>query len=459
MNTYPLKTRRFPALFTSLSRSTLLARATQLTVCLSMALVASNAAAQSKAVMLDGRVLTQKIPLSHFATEGPIWNLDLKNQGIVVTGRTVTIPRTVNGLALRLSGSSITGKDGTAALGIGAADFHRLLDRQAITTDRDFRPEGPNLGPRRIGATRSIFSTTEAQHLSPIPGVIRDLQAQAAIEENYFSIVKACHAKHASVLPADFLERAGIRGSNSDDWAYPGNAGGTLKSAGTIYTDTKGKEYLVPDEEVVIELSENVAGGIVRSRARGNATTPDSFVIGDMLLVFNQDPRFGADIIGAGGAILSRDTFFEQIGAGVNAPLVIGHMVGEHVMFVHEIDTTFLDPNGPLYITADRFQVRQASQEVRWIGAINKPQEFDQLFAVLIVRPATRTVKEIRQSFPITITPDPLLGGATYVARLRALPGFDTFLPQVTHIQMEARRANGTVVNTSDRYDIAPFRQ
>jgi hypothetical protein len=177
-----------------------------------------------------------------------------------------------------------------------------------------------------------------------------------------------------------------------------------------------------------------------------------------MLMVFNCDPRFGADILGTGGAILSRETFFEQIGAGVNAPLVIGHMVGEHVMFVHEIDTTFVDPNGPLYVTADRIQVREASQEVRWIGATNKPEEFDQLFAVLIVRPANRSVKEVRQSFPITLTPDPL-GGATYVGRLRAIPGFITFLPQVTHLQMEARRANGTVVATSDRIDIAPFRQ
>jgi hypothetical protein len=458
MNTYPFKTRRFPALFTSLSRSTLLARATQLTVCLSVALVASNAAAQSKAVMLDGRVLTQKLPIDPFFTEGPIWNLDLQNQGIVVTGRTVTIPRTVNGLALRLAGSSVNGQDGTAPLGIGATNFNRLLDRQAITTNRDLRPEGPNLGPRRMGATRSIFSTAEAQHLSPIPGVIRDLQAQAAIEENYFSIVKTCHAKHARVLPADFLARAGLIGPDSKGWAYPGCAGGTLKSAGTIYTDTKGKEYLVPDEEAVIELSENVAGGIVRSAARGNATTPDSFVIGDMLVVFNQDPRFGADILGPGGAILTRETFFNQVRAGVSPIVVIGHMVGEHVMFAHEVDTPFLDPNGPLYITADRFLMNLASQEVRWIGAVNKPQDFDQLFAVLIVRSATRNVQEIRQSFPITVTRDPL-GGATYVARLKQLPGFDTFLPQVTHIQMEARRANGTVVNTSDRYDIAPFRQ
>ena len=458
MNTYPLKTRRFPALFTSLSRSTLLARATQLTACLSMALVASNAAAQSKAIMLDGRVLTQKLPIDLFLTEGPIWNVDPKNQGIVVTGRTITIPRTVNGLALRLEGSTVRGADGTSPLAIGAATFNHLLDRPAITTDRDLRPEGPNLGPRRLGATRSLFSTSEAQNPSTIPGVTRDLEAQAAIETNYFSIVQACYAEHNKVLPVNFLARAGLIGPDSNNWAYPGCAGGTLKAAGSVYTDSRGKEYLIPDSGAVVELAENVAGGVVRSAARGNATRPDSFVIGDMLCVFNQDPRFGADILGPGGATLSRKTFFDQVKEGTSPVVVIGHIVGEHVMFVQEVDTPFLDPDGPLYISADRFLVNLASQEIRWIGAVNKPQDFDQLFAVLIVRPATRTVKEIRQSFPITVIPDPL-GGATYVARLKQLPGFATFLPQVTHIQMEARRANGTVVATSDRYDIAPFRQ
>ena len=64
------------------------------------------------AVMLDGRVLTQKVPLSPFATEGPIRNLDLVNQGIVVTGKKVTIPATVNGAPLLISGSSVIGQDG-----------------------------------------------------------------------------------------------------------------------------------------------------------------------------------------------------------------------------------------------------------------------------------------------------------------------------------------------------------
>jgi len=40
-------------------------------------------------------------------------------------------------------------------------------------------------------------------------------------------------------------------------------AGGTLKSAGHVYVDTQGNEYFVPDIEVVIELSENVAAGVI----------------------------------------------------------------------------------------------------------------------------------------------------------------------------------------------------
>jgi hypothetical protein len=70
--------------------------------------------------MLDGRVLTQKIPLSIFATEGPIWNLDLANQGITVTGKKVTIPATVNGEPLLISGSSVLSGDGD---GVGDGDI------------------------------------------------------------------------------------------------------------------------------------------------------------------------------------------------------------------------------------------------------------------------------------------------------------------------------------------------
>ena len=108
--------------------------------------------------------------------------------------------------------------------------------------------------------------------MSDSPDLVRSPLAQQQIEQNYFQMVQACYAVHDDVLPPDFLDRAGIRGADPTNWVYPSMTGGTLKSAGTHYQDEQGNEYLVPggfeDAEAVIELSENVATGVVRSIAR-----------------------------------------------------------------------------------------------------------------------------------------------------------------------------------------------
>ena len=59
--------------------------------------VGALAFAQS-AVLHDGTVLVQKVPLELFATEGPIWDIDVANRRILVTGRYVTIPASLNGV-------------------------------------------------------------------------------------------------------------------------------------------------------------------------------------------------------------------------------------------------------------------------------------------------------------------------------------------------------------------------
>ncbi|MEQ1633512.1 MAG: hypothetical protein ABL997_14135, partial [Planctomycetota bacterium] len=272
-----------------------------------------------------------------------------------------------------------------------------------------------------------------------------------AIEQNYFSIVQQCYQVHAGSLPADFLDRAGIRGTDPAGWTYPATSGGTLKSAGHVYVDAQGNEYYVPDVEVVIELAENVAGGVVRSAARGNNTRPDSFVMGDMLLVFNQDPRFGADVLGLGEALIPRREFFNQVVAGDTIVDVIGHMVGEHVMFVQELLTEFNDPTGGIHITADRFSIRVGKGEARWRGTVNMPQGV-RLVAVLIDTRAGGV--QVRREFNIPMTVDALTGAATYDARLR---GVDlTFL---THIEMQARSTVDGVVEASQLFDIVPFRE
>ena len=442
-------------------------RAHALAACSFLSLVCAAQAQVPQALLADGRVLTQVQPPQIFATEGPIWNLDLANQGIVVTGRKVTIPASIDGAPFFIEGSSVLGNDGTAGTGIGGANFDRLLDGAAIGQDRDFTREGEFLGPRRLGAARSIFSTAEARRATDSTDLVRSPLAQQQIEQNYFEMVQACYAMHANTLPADFLDRAGIRGSDPANWVYPSVTGGTLKSAGTIYEDAQGNEHYVPDTEAVIELAENVATGVIRSARRGNATRPDSFVIGDMLVIFSQDPRFGADVLGLADAHIPRELFFRQVDEGRTACDTIGHMVGEHVMFVQEVLTDLVDQTAPIVITADRIQFRVAGArgEARWRGVIDKPEEIQQLFAVLYSPGVNGT--EVRSEFPVAMILNVDAPGATYNVRLRAVPGVN--LASVTHIQMVARAVIGTdpdtglplidEVGASERIDIAPFRQ
>jgi len=419
-----------------------------------LAALCSIASAQT-AVMLDGRVLTKKVPESLFFTEGPIWNLDLANQGIVVTGKKVTIPATVNGEPLLISGSSVLGQDGEALTGIGAADFDRLVDANAIVRDVDLTAVGENLGPRRLGAARSIFSSLEGRRsAADAPGLLRDNVAQAAIEQNYFQIVQQCYEANADALPADFLARAGLRGQDPASWVYPASSGGTLKSAGHVYVDSEGNEYYVPDVEVVIELSENVAGGIVTSVARGEGTRPDSFVIGDLLLIFNQDPRFGSDVLGLTNAVIPREEFFRQVVEGQTDLVMIGHMVSEHVMFVQEVETTFTDPNAPIHITADRFTFRDANAtEVRWRGAVDKPTGV-RLAAVMIE--TLPSGAQTRRSINIPLAIDPANSTGTYSARVR---GRGTAgMPNLTHIEMQAISTSTREVLSTALFDVRPLR-
>lgn len=411
-----------------------------------------NFATGQIAVMLDGRVLTQKEPLSFFATEGPIWNLDLENQGISVTGKMITIPATLNGEPLLISGSSVAGKDGEAATGIGATDFVRLADTHAIGFDRDPSALSTKLGPQRLGAVRSIFSTLEARRSKVSdPTLLRDALAQTAIEQNYFKIVQQCHASNAAALPADFLDKAGLRGANPASWVYPTTTGGTLKSAGHVYVDEQGNEYFVPDIEVVIELAENVASGVVTSVGRGSRRRPDSFVIGDLLLIFNQDPRFSADVLGLTEAVIPREEFFKQVVAGQTHLDVIGHMVGEHVMFVQEVLTLFTDPAAPINITADKFSIRVAKNEARWKGAVDKPQDVRLIAALINTLPGGA---QTSLEFDIPIAIDALTGEATYDARIQ---GSD--LTNLSHIEMRAINLTTGAIEASALFDITPFRQ
>jgi hypothetical protein len=308
---------------------------------------------------MNGDLLTLKVPESPFATEGPIWDIDTANHAITVTGKTLTFPRFLDGQHLELNGSSAFGQDGEAETGINATTFDRLLDINA--TDRD-------VVPARQGATRSLFSTSETRRVDATKPASRNLQAYQNMKANYFRYVKAAAAKHTAVLPTDFLDRAGIGREGGD--LYPVTAGATLKSAGHIYLGPDGKEYYITDIEAVLELSENVASGKIISIDGGDAVTPASFVIGDLLIIMNQDPRFGAHIFGLAEMDIPLDIFVSQ-GKGKTVD-TIGHTVGEHVLFVQEIISDLIDTTQGIIVMTERWRLDDGANRIRFRGHVSQ---------------------------------------------------------------------------------------
>jgi len=365
------------------------------------------------------------IPGSFFATEGPIWNLHTATQEITVVGKCLTMPKALysgnllpgdagfdplNEIPFGLTGSSVLSNDGEAATPINAGvttlqngtsfnNFTRMCDSNATTRDTDFASVDSlnGMGVRRIGATRSIFSTSEGQRdgvatqdPSNRLSLERDPAAQAQIEQNFWTLVEIAYEGNTSApsagtssLPLDFLSRVGFGRGPGGSNLYPTTAGGTLKSAGRLYTADNGPRagelYWICDEEMVCELSENVSSGDISSCSRGFTNggniAVDSFVMNDMLVIFNQDPRFGADVLGVGELEVHRHIFYDRMEADLAAgtPFVIdliGHTIGEHVLFVQEVLTELVDESQGFVISADRFRFRQrgGSTEARWRG-------------------------------------------------------------------------------------------
>ena len=206
-----------------------------------------------------------------------------------------------------------------------------------------------------------------------------------------------------------------MRGTKKNpELVYPPTTGGTLKSAGHVYLDSMGNEHFVTDIEAVIELSENVTLGPIRSMDPGDPTTgrPASFLVEDLLVIFNQDPRFGADVLGLGETVIPNDLFFVPSMLGVQID-IIGHTVVEHVLFAQERLTELVDPTAPIVIAAERWRFRDDSNEVRIRGVVDRPQGLTVTVTMDDGNPLTQSV------FPIPLVVDPVTPGANFSFRSR----------------------------------------
>ena len=412
-----------------------------------------TAAASAQVILFSGTPVTQKLPVEMFLTEGPIWDMDIPGRTLTAVGQVIHIPASINGVPFTLSGTEKLSPNGATLGTITVADFDRLSDINATGRDVVTSSAGPDAGPYRLGAVRSILSTSEAR--SNVVGALdRSPATQRVIEDNYFRILINLFNAHQSVLPAEFLGRCGVRTAQGQYptnpfqlppltyWKYPHTNGGTLKSAGTIYVDAAGNEYRIPHDGCVIELAENVTAGKVRSMQVGNDLMPISFVVNETIVTLNPDPRIETKILGIAGGEVDPSVLAASLQVG-DEVTVIGYLVGEHMMFAIEIEapTLYVESMG-IIVSADRFTARVNDGRLRWRGQLYPPAG-----KTLWVQLAGS-----KGLIPVPFVVDPADGVGTYDMRLE-----DIDLEVVTALDMVVRDATTGAELQRKHFDFTPF--
>ncbi len=412
-----------------------------------------TAAASAQVILFSGTPVTQKLPVEMFLTEGPIWDMDIPGRTLTAVGQVIHIPASINGVPFTLSGTEKLSPNGATLGTITVADFDRLSDINATGRDVVTSSAGPDAGPYRLGAVRSILSTSEAR--SNVVGALdRSPATQRVIEDNYFRILINLFNAHQSVLPAEFLGRCGVRTAQGQYptnpfqlppltyWKYPHSTGGTLKSAGTIYVDAAGNEYRIPHDGCVIEFAENVTAGKVRSMQVGNDLMPISFVVNETIVTLNPDPRIETKILGIAGGEVDPSVLAASLQVG-DEVTVIGYLVGEHMMFAIEIEapTLYVESMG-IIVSADRFTARVNDGRLRWRGQLYPPAG-----KTLWVQLAGS-----KGLIPVPFVVDPADGVGTYDMRLE-----DIDLEVVTALDMVVRDATTGAELQRKHFDFTPF--
>lgn len=353
------------------------------------------------------RIIQRDPALRFYNTEGPTWDLDLDAWTCSAVGKIVTIPLEIDGAPYAFDATemiefdSLTGELVHAP--IATDQFDRMADINAMPGSPYLEFNGVNLalesgmtsglgGPLRSGATRSLFSTQEAFLETGFEGVTTRGHRDVAntiekIAANHFSLVEnALNLPGvAAVLPPDFRARNGIidNEDGTTTYIYPRQTAGVYKSAGHVYIDPQdGTEYLIPDLINVYELAENTAAGEVSFVAAGTPShldtdgnlvigTPDCFVVDGLLCMFNQDPRFPAEVFGAFEQAIPREMFMAQMqGQGID---MVGYMVGDHVMYAMEVFTNLVNNDGQVEVSVERWRYRDGGNEIRFRGGVDEP--------------------------------------------------------------------------------------
>ena len=343
-----------------------------------MLTLCGSAAAQGlSALLADGTTVNIKFPLEEFTTESAIYGLDSATKQIFCAGIGVSVPVSIDGGAVVIGGTGDGGElDANGVVipgsvgGIQAHNFDRLLDENAVANGT---APGNGAGINFAGAARSIYSTD--RFMMNHGGT----RIEGQMFNQFATVRNTALVRHAAVLPTATLYVPSSVGLAGD---YPSMSGGTCKSAGHVYLDSVGNEYYIPDLGIVIELSENVVGGLVRSvsqpivNSSGVTVERGSMVVGDMMIMLNQDPRFTADSLGLGGSTIPSEVMWANLEVG-SAVIVVGHMIGEDFMYGQLIETDAVDVGAPPQISAEQWLFTDAANRIRFRGFLDKPFVLD----------------------------------------------------------------------------------
>ena len=450
--------------------------------CAAALLTASVAMAQS-AILANGTVVTLRIDPATggpivYGVEGPVWDIDLVNKTATISGMTWTIPRSVNGETVLIGGTMKTNSKNTNLGEFTVDDLARLSDQRAITNSTTggdvITSRIGNGGPIRSGAVRSQWSASEAAAPAGAASLDRWPTDGTTIQDNYFFQVRNAAAQYpAGSLPADFLGRVGFRTAtgafttdtniaNRRNWRYPTTMGDVVTFQGSEYVGPNGQIYLIPDAPVKGFLigwihTENVAIAPLAARRLGNFNTPNSMVMKDLLVIMNQDPRMFTRLYGAGNADLNQDFFFTSAPLGTDIAIV-GHMIGEHVMFGEDVNAaSVVDPSAGVHIGLfdQNTQADLARSTVRFRGeVVGRPSGNFTVTAQFQVLP-TPGSPTTGQSFNVPFIVDPVTGIATMAPRLTGVN-----LNGVTTMKLTVRATGGNAnapALATLYYDLTPF--
>ena len=419
---------------------------------------AALAQAVPTAVLHNGTVVTQKVPLQLYAVEGSIWDFDVPNRTVIAMGQTIHVPATIGGATFFIENLEVVNSSDLVVGRISAANFDRISDANAVVRDTIAAPACPSCGPIRLGPVRALVSTTEARS-NPVGILDRFPAAESTIEDNYFRLALNLFQRYQGVLPVDFLGRVGIRTATGGYptspfqlpprayWKYPHVSGATIRSEGTVYVDAQGREYNIPDSGrpgriMHIAPAEHFTLGPCRAVRRGDLVTPDSLLVGDLLITPNQDPRYPTVFRGLGGVEISRDVFFRALTPGTEVT-VLGALTGDHILFGNEFDApTLYDAAMGIAISATQFVARASTGDLRWRGEIFP---IDGLTVTAMVGAGAE--------LPVTVIVDPLTGIGGYTMRVTGVA-----MPENHTVTMIVRNANG-VEQTRQVFDFAAFIQ